>query len=170
MSEQVMQEMETVAEEQPAPGSLAARMARRGEQLQNQRTEMFEVPGWEDILAVELRMLGYEESRKIGRRLSKVRDVAMQELYSFADQIIAATEGFFEVVDGQRRPVDRTWMQLAREGVARPLPEDLTPRQAIIALLGDRRVAYLFNSWEEWMQGERPEVDEEVMRDFGRTP
>lgn len=165
MSEQVTQEMDT----EPTGGSLAARMKRRGKELENQRTEVFEIPGWEEILAVELRMLGYEESRKIGRRLSKIRNESLQELYSYVDQIVAATEGFYEVDGDRRTPVDKTWMDLARAGAPHKLPEDLTPRMAVISLVGDRRVAYLFNDWEEWMRGERPEVDEEVVRDFRTT-
>jgi hypothetical protein len=166
VEDQVTQEMDTV---DTAGGSLAARMKRRGKELESQRTEVFEIPGWEEILAVELRVLGYEESRKIGRRLSKLRNESLQELYSYADQIVAATEGFYEVDGDRRTPVDKTWMDLARAASPNKLPEDLTPRMAVISLVGDRRVAYLFSDYEEWMRGERQGVDEEVVRDFGTT-
>lgn len=170
MSEQITREMEPVADESVnGAGSLAARMKRRGKELESQRTEVFEVPGWEEILAVELRLLGYDESRRIGRRLDKLRNEDMQELYSYADQLVAATEGFYEVDGDRRAPIDKTWMDLARAAAATKLPEDLTPRQAIISLLGDRRVFYLFTDFEQWMRGERREVDEEVVRDFGTT-
>jgi hypothetical protein len=173
MSEQITQQTEPVADD-PAgdagAGSLAARMKRRGQQLEDQRTEIFEIPGWEDILAVELRLLGYEESRRIGQRLVRsVRDETLRELYSYADQIIAATERFYEIDGDRRTPVERTWVQLARDGCPAKLPEDLTARQAMIALVKDRRVATLFVRFEEWMQGERPQIDEEVVRDFGMT-
>lgn len=170
MSEQITREMEPVADEPVnGAGSLAARMKRRGRELESQRTEVFEIPGWEEILAVELRLLGYDESRRIGRRLDKLRNEDMQELYSYADQIVAATEGFYEVDGDRRTRIDKTWMDLARAAATVKLPEDLTPRQAIISLLGDRRVFYLFSDFEQWMRGERREVDEEVVRDFGTT-
>lgn len=171
MTEQITKEMEPVSDPdtEAAPGSLAARMKRRGAELENQRTEIFPLPGWDEILAVELRVLGYEESRKIGRKLTRMRDETLQELYSFIDQIVAATEGFYEIDGDRRTPIDKTWMDLARAAAAHKLPEDLTPRRAVLSLLGDRRVAYLFSDWEEWMKGERQEVDEEVMRDFGTT-
>lgn len=171
MSEQVTREMDVAEEsEVTGGGSLKARMGRRGRELESQRSEVFEVPGYDEIIAVELRMLGYEESRKIGQRVARhTREVAMQELYAFCDQILAATEGFFEV-DGDRRvPIDATWTSLARDASPVKLPEELTPRQALISLVGDRRVAYLFTAWEEWMRGERSDVDEEVVRDFGTT-
>lgn len=168
VSEQVTQEMDAVG---AGGDSLAARMKRRGRELASQRTEIFEIPGWAAILAVELRLLGFDESDKITARLEKtVRHPGLRKLYFAVDQIVAATEGFYEVDGDRRTPVDRTWVDLARDGADHKLPEDLTPRQAVISLVGDRRVVTgLYGEFEAWMSGERETVEEEVVSDFGTT-
>lgn len=153
-----------------ASGSLSSRMERRSNELSSQRSDIFELPGWDDILAVELRLMGWESLRKIGIRNQKVKSVPLQELYTSIDQIVAGTERFYEIDEssGERRPIRDTWVTLARR-TGKNLPQDLTPRQAVIALVGDTRVMTLYNAWQEWMKGERQEVDEEVMRDFETT-
>lgn len=172
MSEQITQEMGPVSSEPvadtPEGGSLEARMKRHAAEVAGQSTEIFEIPGWSEILAVELRLLTYDESTKITTRLERtVRDVGLRRLYFAVDQIVAATEGFYEVNDGERTPIDRTWMDLARAAATHKLPEDLTPRMAVISLVGDRRVVTpLYAEFEGWMSGERPAMEEEVVRDF----
>lgn len=150
-------------------GSLAARMRGRAQELERQVTETFDIPGWEDILAVELRLMPWATLRGIGQRNRKVKQAAIQELYTAADSIITATEQFYEVAGEHKTPLEESWITLAKR-TGRPLPEDLTQRQAVIALVGDTRVMVLYNEWSEWMQGERRDVDEEVMRDFRMTP
>lgn len=152
-----------------ASSSLSSRMERRSSELASQKSDIFELPGWDDILEVELRLMGWEALRKIGIRNQKVKSVPMQELYTSVDQIVAGTERFFELDEaGNRKPIRDTWVSLARR-TGKNLPQDLTPRQAVIALVGDTRVMTLYNAWQEWMKGERQEVDEEVVRDFERT-
>jgi hypothetical protein len=161
---------EAVEEPQTRDDSLSGRMKQRAEQLSAQKTEIFDVPGFEGIVAVEFRMLSYERSRKIGQANDKVRSVAMRELYNMADQLVIATERFYEVMpDGTRKPVNHDWVSLARGGLDRPLPAGLTPRQALLAVVGDRRVSFLYGEWEDWQRGERTEIDSEVVRDFEVT-
>lgn len=149
--------------------SLAQRMQSRSQELERQVTEVFDIPGWEDILSVELRLMGWQVLRGIGQRNRKVKQVALQELYTAIDSIITATSQFYEV-QGERRVTleGDTWISLARR-TGKKLPDELTQRQAVLALVGDTRVMVLYNEWQEWMQGERREVDEEVMRDFETT-
>lgn len=168
MSEDVV--YEEAGEEQLIDGasSLSTRMKARSEELERQVSEVFEIPGWEDVLAVELNMVGWKKLRVIGQRNRKVKDLPTQELYVAIDQLITATDGFFEVFGDERKSINDTWVSLARR-TGKPLPDNLTPRQAVLALVGDTRVMALYNSWQEWLQGERREVDEEVVRDFERT-
>lgn len=150
-------------------GSLASRMKSRARELEGQATETFSIPGWEDILAVELRLVSWSVLRGIGQRNARVKQVPLQELYTACDAILTATVQHFEVKDdGKHESIDDTWMSLARR-TGKALPEDLTPRQAMIALVGDTRIMVLFNEWQEWMQGERRAVGDEVVLDFGMT-
>jgi hypothetical protein len=118
---------------------LAARMKLRREQLQKQHSKVFDIPGWEGILAVELEVMDYQTSRKISRRHEKQRDPAIQELYTAAEQLIQATVRFHEVdaQTGKLKDTDGTWKtfaQLAAQGTGDRLPEDLSSRQALIFL------------------------------------
>lgn len=149
---------------------LGARMRRRATQLETQTTEVFPVPRFEDILGVEFRVMSWEALRKIGQRHQRVRNEALQELYIAADTVLAATEGFFQFgADEGQEPVEgQTWRSLAvatRDG----LTEDVSPRQALIALLGDTNVVFLWNDYQEWLRATRPEVEEELKADFPTT-
>ena len=96
-------------------GSLAGRMAERADYLQKHDTAWFGIPGFEDILEVELRALSYKTSVGIRERLNKVHDTATRELYALADTITFATEGFRQVYDEDPTPLpDDDWVSLAR--------------------------------------------------------
>lgn len=157
----------------PASGdSLEARMARQRDVLEGARTERFPIPGYESVVEVELRMLGYRRSRKIGEKHERVRDTAVRDLYIAADSLLEATVAFYEVHGDEPddTPTDGiTWVKLARAAVS-SLPENATPRQAILALLGDERLPYLADDWAKWMRSERGEVDEEQAAGFTTTP
>jgi hypothetical protein len=162
----------------PSKGSLADRMAARREQTERVTTEKFEVPRFEGVLSVELRLIGWKKLRSYGQRHSRMRDSALQELYVAADQLLAATVGFYEdeEVEGivnHRKAPGKSWVSLLNEmQTARkePVSDEITPRQALIALVGDTNVMFLWEQWQEWMKGERPDVDKEVQRDFQTTP
>lgn len=151
--------------------SLEARARRRHQQLEQEQTEIFEVPGWQDILGVELRLIGWEEGRKIGQRLRKVKPEALRELYIMCDLILAATDGLHELLPGGgSRRSRHTWVSLAQAVLpAGELPDNLTPRRALIAIVGDKRVPALYAVWQNWSGGAREEVTEEVVEDFGKT-
>src|ERR1044072_9850625 len=65
----------------PAPSarSLAARLRRRGEQLSHELTTIVPIPGWDDILSVELRALPYQTIRGIQKRNVRMPDEAGRE-------------------------------------------------------------------------------------------
>lgn len=152
-----------------APGSLAARMQERASELETTVSAIFPIPTWEEVLAVELRLVGWERLRRIASKHDRVRVDAIKELYVAADQILEGTTGFFEVNGVQRRRIeDASWQSLAKL-TGKKLPEDLTPRKAMIALMGDTNIAIMWADWQQWMTTRRPEVDEEVAQDFGTT-
>jgi hypothetical protein len=150
--------------------SLSSRMAVRQQQLEEQTSEWFPIPGWEDMLEVELKALGYTQIRKAQKGNEKVRDEILQELYNIADQIKKATIGFREVPEdgGERKLlVGETWVTIARR--APGCPDGLTERQAVLWLVGEKRIHFLAKDWGEWARTVRPDVDKEVVADFAAT-
>lgn len=151
--------------------SLKSRMAARAEQLQGERTEIFPIPGYDDLVGVELRSLTYTVRNRITRRNERERNEALRDLYNFADQAIAATVGFYEPVDKD----DDEWIPMPGESwvsmcrAAHPdFPEDGTPRQAFLRLVPQDRVDNFAMEYFEWVNGSLP-VESEVVRDFETT-
>lgn len=145
--------------------SLSDRMVAAAEQAEKQTTEKFDLPRFWGVLAVELRSLGYRTIRKIQQRNEKVRDPITRELYNMADQLVMATEGFYEVNGESYKEKDDTWVTLAKR--MPNSPDSLDPRKAILFLLeGDRHIHFLFGEWVEWSSSVRPGIDEEVAQDF----
>lgn len=148
-------------------GSLSERMAARADVLEQQQTDWFPIPGWEGLLEVELRALGYKSIRATIERNKRVRDIGTRELYSLADQIAKATVGFREVEGEKTKGISDDWVSLARR--LPNAPDDLNTRKAILFLVGDKRLHFLVEEWGEWARSIRKDVDEEVSSDFGGT-
>lgn len=149
-------------------GALSDRMAVRADQLEKNQTEWFPIPGYEDVLEVELRALGYKTIRATIRRNEKIRDPDVQEVVSMADQIAKATVGFREVLPGGKtRQIDDDWVRLAKR--LPNCPDDVDTRRAVLFLVTDKRIAFLVQDWAEWARSVRKDVDEEVAADFAVT-
>jgi hypothetical protein len=161
-------EFEEIEREPQLSNSLGDRMKARASELEKQQAD-FPIPGYDDVLEVELRALGYQTIRRVQRKNEKIRDPTVQELYTLADQLLTATQGFREVFPDDREPqeIDDTWVTLAKR--LPNCPEDVTPRQAILKVIGDKRLAFLVQDWSEWARTVRSDVDEEVVADFGAT-
>jgi hypothetical protein len=153
----------------PASGSLAGRMSARADELQKSTVGWFPIPGYEDMLECGLSALSWQKMHHIqSRNARKVRDPALESLYNLADQIIAATEGFREVDQDQRSELDgETWVSLAQR-LPNP-PDNCTPRQAVLFLVGDAALPFLVQEYSDWARARRQEDDEEVVRDFAQT-
>ena len=153
----------------PKDSSLAERMAARSEQLSKQTTGRFPLPGWEDILEVELRALGYKALRRSLTANERIRDEATREIYAMADQVLTATVAFWEVPanGGEPRQLDDTWQSLA--GRLPDCPDGATPRQALLFLVGDKRIHFLIQEWGEWAKNADKQVEDEVQQDFAVT-
>jgi hypothetical protein len=149
--------------------SLEERMDARAEELQKETTEVFRLPGWESILAVEMRRLGFKTIRGMQRRLEKEeRNKVTRELYLMCDQILRATVALHEVLpDGTTRALRDNWVQLAER--RKDAPRDMTPRQALLFLVNDQRIFYLVNEWGSWSKSGQEAEDQEVMEDFEQT-
>lgn len=148
-------------------GSLAARAKARREALLDQHSTTIEVPGYEGVLAVEYRALGYAETRKIAARHQRQSDEATQELYIASDQLIAASINAYELHDdGTREELGVGWGL----GLASMLGVDtdgLTPRQAMFGCFA--RDVFVTRHWAdyiEWLSSAQADVDEVQRADF----
>ncbi len=153
-------------------GSLEARMRARREEVEALVSEKFPLPRYETIIAVELRFQGYERQRLMFERNKRQRSVALKELYTACDQILAATLGFYELAgaeDEEGTHTDHSWYSLAKGVLGDKFRDDATPRQAMLALIGAEQVPTLWNDWQEWMSGQRMDVDREMETDFQKT-
>lgn len=152
--------------------SLQARMRVRRDEIENLVSEKFPLPRFESMCAVELRVLGYEGQRALFERNKRQRSPALRELYTACDAIQAATVQFYELRDAGDEtgvPKDYSWNELASLVLGEDLRDDATPRQAMIALLGAEGIPTLWNDWQEWMGGQRMDVERELARDFPTT-
>jgi hypothetical protein len=163
--------------EVPAPqgSSLDARMQRRAETITGQETEWFPIPGWEDMLEVELKLLTHKSQSAIVHHNQRTRDEGLQELYNMADFIVRATCGFRELTgtDEADEPTyedlpNDTWQTLAVRAFGSDASR-LTERQAFLKLVTDKRVKYIVTDWEKWGKSIKPEQEESLAADFAGT-
>jgi hypothetical protein len=153
-------------------GSLEARMRARREEVESLVSEKFPLPRYETMVAVELRFQGYERQRAMFERNKRQRTVALKELYTACDQILGATQAFYELAgadDEEGKRTEHSWYSLAQGVLGDKFNDESTPRQAMLALIGAEQVPTLWNDWQEWMSGQRMDVDREVERDFRTT-
>ena len=160
----------------PAGLSLKARMQARAQANANATAEYFFVPGFESIVAVKLRRLTLTEKSRLASKNERVRPESLNLLYNACDQILGATVGFKEVVDGVMPADDEEpdpgldWVTCA----INVYPElgqgnGVTERQALIRLVGQDRIENLLNEWAKWAAATSVDDDQEIRSDFGRT-
>jgi hypothetical protein len=151
---------------------LKDRLERRRKKLETSQSEKFDIPGYEGILKVELGLRSWEVNNSIARRVQQIeKDEGLRTLYTAAGQLLRATESFWEVPEGggDETPAElHSWLEVARYA-GHTLPEDATPRTAMVALLQDTGIMFLWTSWVQWLSERGVEVDEEMMRDFSGT-
>lgn len=153
---------------QAPTGSLAARMQERREQLERSQSTFMDIPGYDDLICVAYRAIGWQRINKIVDGVAGERDPSLRQLYAAADTLIAAREQVYEVTpEGTLRAIDASWHDLC-EGAGVALPEDATERVALLALFEvDSRVMSHYGEYERWLGGQR--IGQELVRDFERT-
>jgi len=154
------------------PGSMAERARAMRENMLSRKTVVMEVAGYEGMLAVEYRGLGYAEARTMASRLERVSDETQRDLYFRADQMIAASVNAFDIRSDPKRELGFGWgIALAAElGVDKA--EELTPRQAVLACFpGDYQYKLVEHTIElgEWFRGASNDVDLWQAQDFPVT-
>ena len=159
-------------ERESSSGSLEARMAARGRELERQQGEWFGIPGYEDMLEVQLKPLGYKTIRAVQHRNERIKDAGSRELANMADQLVTATQGFREILPGGgHRDLPDGWVDLARRASTEnnPFPPDGTDRQAVIFVCTDKRIVFLVEEYGRWQRAQQQRIDGEVVSDFEGT-
>jgi hypothetical protein len=152
----------------PTPGSLEERVGKRREQLEKKTTEMFDVPGYEGVFQVELRLLGGKRQFAIVEALERVHDDYQKAIRAAAEMILASTVAIHEVVDdeGNTQVAEGvTWLRLAKAADQKLGPE-IQPRVALIRMISENGVLELAGEWRLWMKNRGVKVEKALARDF----
>lgn len=164
------QAMLGIGDSQDGNVSFEARMQKRRVQREQRTTEIFEVPGFEDLFKVEMQVVGYKRLADIALANQRQRDDALKTLAIAAEQIIAATAGFYKIQDdgSLARAEGATWQMFAR-AFDPSLDQTVKPRVALVRLLEGQGVLTLHSEWYIWNGRGSEEVDEELVKDFPVT-
>lgn len=161
-------QQQQVAAAIPTPGSLEQRVAERREKLEQKTTELFDVPGYEGVFQVELRLLGGKRQFGIVEALERVHDDYRKALSAATDMILASTVGIHAIVDDEGTTAlaeGMTWLRLA-QAADKKLGPEVKSRAALIRLLGENGVLDLAGEWRMWMRNRGTKVDRDLERDF----
>lgn len=151
--------------------SLADRMRYQADLMASQRSMIFPVPGYQSMLAVELRALSLEATGRIAERHKRIQVETQRTLMVGCDIILSATEKFYEIAEVglQMRELEGyNWDRFAQE--VKGADPNISSRAKLLTLLGDVNVTLLIRLWDEWMSSEKIEIDKEVVEDFASTP
>ena len=150
----------------PSPGSLRARMRARAEELEARTTEIFPVPLWDAVLAVELKVISWAKTEEI---IEKHQRVTSQMLSTAAAEILAATVGFWEIKEeGELERIEdaTTWRQIANDLAGKMISENVPDRVAVIAVASDQGAIALNALYRQWLGGANVGISDQVRRDF----
>lgn len=164
----VLGEAEVADAPRSIPGSLEDRVAQRHKKVAAATTETFDVPNYEGIFKVELQYIGGKRQHAIAKSHEHVRDEYQQTVRVASDLILAATVGFYSVVndDGDTKPAEGcTWKRLAAAVDPTLSVDTVKGRVSIIRVLTEDGVIVLAGRYRQWMNNRGEKVDAEV-RDF----
>lgn len=159
---------EVVDEPTPVLGSLEERIAARRQQLEQNQTELFDVPGFEGIVQVELRLVGAKRQLAVMKEHQRIRAEEKQVVRVACDLILAATVQFHAVVDDEGNTElaeDVTWKKLA-QAYDPLLDGTIQGRQALVRMIGENGVLDLLAEWKEWMRTRGQKLTTELSQDF----
>jgi hypothetical protein len=155
----------------PLPGSFEARMQERRVQREQRTTELFDVPGFEDLFRVEMQVVGFKPQADIALRYQRQRDDGMRLLAIAAETVCEATVGFHMVRDDGttvEADGDPGWVDMAR-AYDPTLAVDTIERVALIRLLEGQGVLALNAQWSEWNMRGNQQVEKDLSADFPTT-
>ncbi len=158
-----------VADEPTAlAGSLEERVAARRRQLEERTTELFDLPGFEGICQVEMRVVGAKRQLAIMNEHQRIHDESKKVVRVACDLILAATVQFHSIVDDEgttKLAEGVSWKSMA-QAYDKTLDNTVRGRQALVRLLTENGVLDLLADWREWMRTRGVKVAEELKTDF----
>lgn len=145
-------------------GSLRDRIAQRRLELQQERSFVLPISGYEDLLAAHYRVMSYSEFRKIGRRHEAIANTTEGELTVFADTLINACLELLEIQDGDYVSTGKKWsVDAVRDLFGVDLPSDATVRQAVRQALTDTDLALHYRAYDLKADSVGPGVEDAVV-------
>jgi hypothetical protein len=169
MSEQVKSDSDVGAANRSTPASsLKGRMEARAAELANRKTEVFPIPRYDSVIAVELK------TQEIIERHSRVG--TRQTLNASADEIVFSTVAFHELKpDGSLELVEdvHSWSEVTQAllGISPPEgPYNTRERVCMLSLVSDQGVMALSAQFRQWLGGVSSGISEAVRQDFSTTP
>jgi hypothetical protein len=175
MSEQVKSDSDVGAANRSTPASsLKGRMEARAAELANRKTEVFPIPRYDSVIAVELKAISWEKTQEIIERHSRVG--TRQTLNASADEIVFSTVAFHELKpDGSLELVEdvHSWSEVTQAllGISPPEgPYNTRERVCMLSLVSDQGVMALSAQFRQWLGGVSSGISEAVRQDFSTTP
>lgn len=150
------------------PGSLEDRVGKRRETLEKRTTELFDVPGYQGVFQVEMRILGGKRRYAISEEHERVADEYQKGLRTAADSILKATVAIHSVLDEEGNTAVAegvSWIRLAR-AANKNLGDDVKARPALIGMIGENGVIQLAEDWMKWMRTRGVKVEKDLEKDF----
>ena len=157
---------------QPLPGSFEARMQERRVRREQRTTELFDVPGFQDLFRVEMqvaRLQADERHRATPPASPRRRHARCWRSPPRPSSTRPSAFTWSATTAPPRRP------RATPPGSTWPAPDDPTlgldthERVAIIRLLEGQGVLGLNDAWSEWNTHGNEEVDKELAADFSTT-
>jgi hypothetical protein len=159
----------------PEPASsLKARMKARQAELQDRTTEIFPVPLFDAILAVELKAVEWEETEQALEK--HLRRPQRMMLLTAADEVVAATVAFYEIGEDDSLELiedAEAWSDIATAYLDEDftaMPPATLERVALISLISEQGVMALSGQYRQWLGGANVGISKAVRRDFKTTP
>lgn len=154
--------------------ALREKVQARHQQLVEQTTETFDVPGYQGILRVRYRVLTWKEIRRVGRNVGQIPDLddETRELYVAADHLVTACEAIYDadldedVGEDDPPPAGEKWSpalaaSLGFEGVR-------SPRQAVFQIIArDTQVMTHYEAMMDWQDAENAQASEKLVGESG---
>lgn len=166
-----MSELERVEHDGPvvSPNSLEARVAERRKAIEARTTQLFDVPGYEGILKVELQVVGGKRQYAILTRHENIRDEYRQRLMGAAGLVLAATVAFHSVLDDEGNTAlaeECSWKRLAKAADPTLLDSVVDGpgggSVALLRLLGEEGTIALAGDWKLWQRSRGQQVSKEL--------
>lgn len=159
------------------PGSLAAQIKEKRQELSQARHLDLEIPGYNGLLVARYVPVDWDEMKKIAEKVERSKN-PRKELLAHADTLIIACDEIFARQDGELVPLHKAFGLPDAEPVGYDdrlagcldIADATTARQVLLRTFeNDLAVTAQHNVVAEWMQESRQEDDEDFLGESQST-